>query len=799
MPAQDPDQKFITVTGSVGFGGAYPQEVLNQLEQDSTASSARTAVPVIKALSEYTLSVKAQTTGEESITGVFSTDYTSYSVAIPVSETEKEYKIVIEAKTAADGLTVLSGESKIKISEANPVATEDICLSAKSDSGAGIFSLEVGVDSDAGIKSAMVVYKPNETSVTTITAIKKSSTFSFEQGTIDGNTDNWLKCGSYPMTFEFYSGDKVDNKCTGELVYSFKQRVNIFDGFCTNTWVKNGDEPYFTTPDDKKITSSRITKALVESNKLKEFWVKDGGSEDNSGVFWEPLDSIATAVSRMNNPAVDYTIWVVGTLTGGQTIPASLTTAKARTVTICGYNGVGTLSALGAGRALYINTAVPVTIKNLKITGANSSLSGTGIYVAQGNLTISDDTLITGNHSQDNGGGIYIAGTSQVTMTGGTISGNTSDTNGGAVYVSSDASFNISGSAYIPYGDSDGNKGVGKNDVFLDVDRTITVTGELKATSPVLTVSLADDDFTEGRAILEGDTDQYEKIAINTTDAWVLNETSEGKLTYDLAAHISKLLSKQNDVTITVKSDTKLNVSASSPFANPVIDVPSGKTLRLTASAGTSPVLYPSDACGDFIKVKGILIIDGVSLYPCEPDKINTSENQRVRTRGIYIERGGKVEFISGTIKGFYCRSAIMGAICVNPLGTFNMSGGTICDTQESGAIYTSGTVVITGGEIKGNICYRDEHGAGITVCGGGTLTLKDGKIDGNKNYGGVYVKSEGTFNMEGGSIINNTSRDENNGAGVTVMAGGTYNKTGGTISDNTRTDGKATPEVYVL
>ena len=265
VPAQDPDQKYITVTGSVGFAGAYPQEIVNQLDQDSSAASARTAFPTVSPLGDYYLSVK--TTGASEIEGVFSEDKKTYSVTIPVSETEKEYKIVIEAKTSQNGFIVLSGESEeFTISEANPVASKNVVLSAIAEEGGyfGMISLDVTVDSDSGIHSAKFFYTDITGNENPDDATVSGTTYTFAEGSISGSSSSGcLPAGPNRIRFEFYS----DTEGT-DLVYSFTEVANIFSGLCTNTWVKNGDEPYFTTPDDKNITSCRITKALVESFKL---------------------------------------------------------------------------------------------------------------------------------------------------------------------------------------------------------------------------------------------------------------------------------------------------------------------------------------------------------------------------------------------------------------------------------------------------------------------------------------------------------------------------------------------------
>lgn len=55
---------------------------------------------------------------------------------------------------------------------------------------------------------------------------------------------------------------------------------------------------------------------------------------------------------------------------------------------------------------LTIGTSIPVTIKNLKITGGNAS-NGGGIYVGKSaNVTLDNGSLISENYAEKKGGGI---------------------------------------------------------------------------------------------------------------------------------------------------------------------------------------------------------------------------------------------------------------------------------------------------------------------------------------------------------------------------------------------------------
>jgi len=102
------------------------------------------------------------------------------------------------------------------------------------------------------------------------------------------------------------------------------------------------------------------------------------------------------------------------------------------------------------------------------------------------------------------------------------------------------------------------------------------------------------------------------------------------------------------------------------------------------------------------------------------------------------------------------------------------------------------GTFNMEGGSISDNT-YSSNYsasGGGVYVASGGTFNMSGGEISGNSTNsgnsqaygGGVYVDIGGTFNMTGGEISGNSAL--NGGGGV--INGGTFNMTGGTISGNT-------------
>lgn len=106
------------------------------------------------------------------------------------------------------------------------------------------------------------------------------------------------------------------------------------------------------------------------------------------------------------------------------------------------------------------------------------------------------------------------------------------------------------------------------------------------------------------------------------------------------------------------------------------------------------------------------------------------------------------------------------------------------------GGVNVSGTFVMYSGTISDNMTGNYYYGA-VTVNNGAVFKMYGGSISGNQcismGAGGVYV-SGGTFEMYGGTIINNTYTQDDwpGGGGVSINSAGTFTMSGGTITNNT-------------
>ena len=140
------------------------------------------------------------------------------------------------------------------------------------------------------------------------------------------------------------------------------------------------------------------------------------------------------------------------------------------------------------------------------------------------------------------------------------------------------------------------------------------------------------------------------------------------------------------------------------------------------------------------------------------------------------------------------------GGVYVGASGIFNLYGGSISgnevklsqshqnlDRSYGGGVYVDGTFNMNGGNIANNTTTNSGGGACVA---GGTFNMDGGSISENlagSHGGGVYFRSNGgTFKMNGGSIAENSAAYY--GGGVYTYYGCTFNMVGGSISDNNAT-----------
>lgn len=224
---------------------------------------------------------------------------------------------------------------------------------------------------------------------------------------------------------------------------------------------------------NEDFSGAKITEAIPANSQVGDLklyawfvkpmiYVKNGGLSTNNGL------TEATAVSSISDAAgvIDYlygvksqkypyTIKISGAVSGLQSITdTAFSSSKVESITIEGNTGntADSLSGSGStGSVLTIDTAIPVTIKNLSITGGSAE-NGGGVNITKGTLSLASGAKITGNSASEKGGGVYLAGEDSVLKLSGTpfVSGNTKTgtTTASNVYLPDEKTITITGALF---------------------------------------------------------------------------------------------------------------------------------------------------------------------------------------------------------------------------------------------------------------------------------------------------------------------------------------------------------------
>lgn len=489
--------KYVTITGSVQLDGAFPQEILTQVQDDTSrhaGSASRTAFPSKPAVTAFDLYITAKNTADstekyEAMVSKVDNDGT-YTIGIPVADTIKNYTIEIVAKEAGTSKEILKGESdSFNISTDEPVVRKNIKLHAISDSGQGQIQLEIdvsGTDINLGVMLTEQILDGQLQEI--------SSSAAVEDGKITLLHNVIPNSGSYAAKFKFYK-DALE-------LYSFTQTVNVYSGLKTSKWVKNGAEPYLD--DSGSSTVCKITPALIRDYELTNIYIDSSKQTTNSsaanytsasGTFLNPLTTFEAAVLKIQNSTKDYTIHVKGSFQGCFDLPDSLD-SKMNSLTIIGesplvngepqdklygyrdelgdlydaYDFVG-LTTTENGETivvrppsdlytnlynenkvlgvLNIKTQKNVTLKNIEISNGVRSTGG-GLFINGGSVTINDGVIIKNNLSWKGGGGIAVSGSGTLVIIGGKITNNCcyyseGNSMGGGICVRGKSKFILSG------------------------------------------------------------------------------------------------------------------------------------------------------------------------------------------------------------------------------------------------------------------------------------------------------------------------------------------------------------------
>ena len=443
----------INFIGNIQANGALPSTIFELVKNDQT----RSALPTISNLSLFATATTSD--GSLNRTGNFleSSHNIRFSISLSTGHT---WTITCGLKTS-NGAIVFSDSCQVTITNDNPVFSYNFQPQITEGSGSGSVNLPITLE--------------DGTNIDHITATCPSSSWnaSVEDISSPSLVASDIPCGSYEVSINFYEASNI-------LKYSTTQYITVLNSLTTDTWIS--DESGLINDDGV----FNLTNSLIDQYIRTIFYIGATGlgsepSDTNgSGSPYEPFESLSKAIDLIastGDSTKNYQIFISGPLKGKQTLTSSLDN-KAASITIQGLNGLDenkipkdSLNGNQADTTLTVETSVPISIKNLKITGGKG-VNGGGLYLEnQSVVKLLDGTLITENEATS-GGGIYNEGQlyinsgnisynyaingagiyteSNITMTGGTIKGNEGNTSGdgGGVYVNK-GTFTMSGDSKI--------------------------------------------------------------------------------------------------------------------------------------------------------------------------------------------------------------------------------------------------------------------------------------------------------------------------------------------------------------
>ncbi len=428
VSTEESPTETINFIGNIQANGALPSTVFELVKNDQT----RSALPTISDLSLFATATTSD--GSLNSTGIFLEDSNPICFSIALS-TGHTWTITCGLKTS-NGAIVFSDSCQVTITNDNPVfSSYNFIPQITEGSGSGSVNLPITLESGHNIDH--------------ITATCPSSLWNASVDDISSPSlvASDIPCGSYEVTLNFYEASNI-------LKYSTTQSITVLNSLTTDTWISDASG---LINDDGVFY---LTNSLIDQYIRTIFYIGNTGvgsepSDTNgSGSPYEPFESLSKAISVIASTGVstkNYQIFISGTLTGKQTLTSNLDN-KAASITIQGLNGLDenkipqdSLNGNQAGTTLTVETSVPISIKNLKITGGKSS-NGGGLYLQNQSVVVKllDGTLITENEATY-GGGVYnkgtlfMAGSAMIGKSTSTIAtsssyGNSSTTSGAGIY-----------------------------------------------------------------------------------------------------------------------------------------------------------------------------------------------------------------------------------------------------------------------------------------------------------------------------------------------------------------------------
>ena len=371
-------------------------------------------------------------------------------------------------------------------------------------------------------------------------------------------------------------------------------------------------------------------------------------------------------------------------------------------------------------------------------------------------LTLEQIKLKNGKvKATEEGGGVYNDGT--LIMKGGSFISGCVAGKGGGVY--NNGTLSMENFTEVTPSAGTAQYTAGENDVYLKEGKMITVKDRWTSSSLVARITL--ENYSKGVQVLTGDTVSY----------------------------------NYNNFTVTPDSETGMPwyIDNSGTLQLDEVGVLNEDQLETAINGATTDKPRVITVTSDFECSKKFVIGWKKNITIKDDGTRRTLTCKEVGGGGhnhFEVQSGGRLTFRGEiTLKGkgsSFSHGFSQYALFVNPSGTAEIADNVIITgfiNKNGAAVYTNGTLIMSGGTIKSN---EAADGGGVCIGSGAFFKMTGGTIENNtaKNGGGVYMNSGSTFEMTGGTITGNTATTN----GKAVWVNGTFDWKGGTITGNNGT-----------
>ena len=433
--AANAEAQFITFRGSVRTGGALPASYAKALEglgfggtEESVEGLSKSARPEVNAdgISIEHFAVATPNSGEP-VEGTFaSASSTTFEMPLAIGKT---WNIVCGIRNVSgDKKIIMSDSFQMEVTVSNSALSHVFMLTPYTEVVEGVapsgnVSLLVNFEGSAASDGASVSASWEDPALPALTVEGLDPALITASG---------VPVGNHRLAIFFRDPNGVS-------VYETVQVVTVLNGLTTETWMPETGEAAFTSGGHFVVDNDVIQGAASDRiyvGKPAALASNDSvrASDSNSGSAYSPLEHLQAAFNKIQSAgsgSKDFKIFVSGEAVGNATLDV-VKDVSARSITIEGLDDLdeslkpkSALKGSGSGSVFTIASNVPVTIKNLKITGGSGAGQGGGISMASGSdLTLDSGALVTQNSATQQGGGVYNRDGSLKIKKGAAISGN---------------------------------------------------------------------------------------------------------------------------------------------------------------------------------------------------------------------------------------------------------------------------------------------------------------------------------------------------------------------------------------